>query len=122
MTFISAFIFAVEGAGLADSVCVISDGQLSGLVNKCMVVGEVAPEAALGGPLALVQDGDHIIIDVDAQTVDLDVPADALADRTPWTRTVDPELKHSWLGIYADEVGPSATGLAFSTRAGGGSQ
>ena len=107
------------GRGLAGSVAVISDAQLSGLVNKCMVVGEIAPEAAIGGPLAFVQDGDRITIDVDKRSVDLDVPAEELASRTPWSRPADPELKHSWLGIYADEVGPSGSGLTFSTRAGG---
>lgn len=119
MNFMSGFIFAVEGAGLAGSVAIVTDGQLSGLVNKCMVVGEVAPEAAVGGPLAFVQDGDRIRIDVEKQTVDLEVAPDELAQRTPWSRTTDVDLRHSWLSVYADQVGPSSTGLTVGARARG---
>ena len=54
----SQLVFALDGAGLTGQVAVVTDGQLSGLVNKGIVVGEVSPEAARGGPLALVEDGD----------------------------------------------------------------
>ena len=60
----SALVFALDGAGLTGQVAVVTDGQLSGLVNKGIVVGEVSPEAAAGGPLGLVRDGDSIRIDV----------------------------------------------------------
>ena len=50
----SRVVFALDGAGLGPDVAVVTDGQLSGLVNKGFVVGEVNPEAATGGPLALV--------------------------------------------------------------------
>ena len=62
----SRLVFALDGAGLTGQVAVVTDGQLSGLVNKGIVVGEVSPEAAAGGPLALVRDGDTIRIDVPA--------------------------------------------------------
>ena len=55
----SRIVFAIDGAGLGPDVAVVTDGQLSGLVNKGLVVGEVNPEAATGGPLALVEDGDR---------------------------------------------------------------
>ena len=55
----SRVVFALDGAGLGGSVAFVTDGQLSGLVNKGLVVGEINPEAATGGPLALVADGDH---------------------------------------------------------------
>ncbi len=61
----SRIVFALDGAGLGPDVPVVTDGQLSGLVNKGLVVGEVTPEAAIGGPLGLVEDGDAIIIDVE---------------------------------------------------------
>ena len=76
MALTSAVVFALDGAGLGDQVAVVTDGQMSGLVNKGLVVGEVSPEAAVGGPLGLVRDGDVITIDVDARTVDLEVPAE----------------------------------------------
>ena len=56
----SRVVFALDGAGLGADVAFVTDGQLSGLVNKGLVVGEVTPEAATGGMLALVQDGDTI--------------------------------------------------------------
>ena len=77
----SQLVFALDGAGLTGQVAVVTDGQLSGLVNKGIVVGEVSPEAAAGGPLGLVGDGDPIRIDVPGRTADLDVPAAELADR-----------------------------------------
>lgn len=77
----SAFIFALEGAGLGGKVAFVTDGQMSGLVNTGIVVGEVSPEAALGGPLGLVQDGDIIDIDLTTGTVDVLVDADELAAR-----------------------------------------
>ena len=60
----SALVFALDGANLTGQVAVVTDGQLSGLVNKGIVVGEISPEAAAGGPLGLVRDGDLIRIDV----------------------------------------------------------
>lgn len=53
----------------------VTDGQLSGLVNKGLVVGEVTPEAAVGGPRGLVEDGDTITIDVDRRAVDVEAAA-----------------------------------------------
>jgi ABC-type branched-subunit amino acid transport system ATPase component len=86
----SAFIFALDGAGLGDKCAVITDGQMSGLVNKGIVVGEVSPEAARGGPLALVRDGDPIRIDVPGRAADLDVPAAELERRRQSLRTPAP--------------------------------
>ena len=77
----SRVVFAIDGAGLGADVAVVTDGQLSGLVNKGLVIGEVTPEAAIGGPLALVADGDPIMIDVEARRADLDVPEAELARR-----------------------------------------
>jgi dihydroxyacid dehydratase/phosphogluconate dehydratase len=66
-------VFAIHAAGLEDEVAFLSDGQLSGLCNKGMTVGEVSPESAVGGPLALVENGDRILIDIVAHTIDVDV-------------------------------------------------
>src|SRR5918997_298285 len=80
MALTSAFIFALDGAGLCSEVVVVTDGQMSGLVNKGLVVAEVSPEGALGGPIGLVEDGDLIHVDVEARTLDLDVPEAELAE------------------------------------------
>ena len=72
---------AVIGQGLGDSVALITDGRFSGATHGLMV-GHVAPEAAVGGPIALVEEGDLITIDVDQR--DLHVDADLTARRSRW--------------------------------------
>lgn len=71
---------ALVGAGLKDSVGLLTDGRFSGLSHG-LVVGHVAPEAAVGGPLAAVHDGDEIVIDLDRRTVDLSVAEDEIKRR-----------------------------------------
>jgi dihydroxy-acid dehydratase len=93
-------VFALDGAGLTGNVAVVTDGQLSGLVNKGIVVGEVSPEAAAGGPLALVQDGDVISIDVPRRVADLDVPAAELDRRRALLTAPAPSGETGWLRIY----------------------
>lgn len=92
-------VFALTGAGLAEQVAVVTDGQLSGLVNKGLVVGEVRPEAALPGPLALVADGDRISIDLTTRRVDLLVEDTELARRP--RSTVHSE-QTGWLSVFAE--------------------
>ncbi|MBP2326900.1 dihydroxy-acid dehydratase [Kibdelosporangium banguiense] len=99
----SQTVFALGGAGLTEDVAVVTDGQLSGLVNKGIVVGEVRPEAALPGPLGLVADGDRISIDLTARRVDLLVDDAELARRRP----ADPVVHNghtSWLSAYANQI------------------
>jgi len=100
----SRVVFALDGAGLGDHVAVVTDGHLSGLVNKGLVVGEVSPEAATGGPIALVENGDRIAIDVEARTVDLDVPEAVLAARRAGLHAPAPSQEKGWLGIYLRNV------------------
>ena len=77
----SMILFAVDAADLATDVAFVTDGQLSGLCLKGITVAEVSPESAVGGPLALVQDGDEIAIDADARTLELNVDEAELARR-----------------------------------------
>ncbi|WP_369130246.1 dihydroxy-acid dehydratase [Modestobacter roseus] len=113
MAFTSAFVFALDGAGLGDEVVVVTDGQMSGLVNKGLVVAEVAPEGALGGPLGLVEDGDVISVDVEARTVDLDVPPEELAARRERLAPHPAPTGCSWLSVYARSVQPVARGATL---------
>ncbi|MGZ3587673.1 MAG: dihydroxy-acid dehydratase [Candidatus Limnocylindrales bacterium] len=77
---------ALVGEGLGESVALLTDGRFSGGTHGLMI-GHVAPEAALGGPIALVAEGDPITIDVDARRLDLEVPAAELAQRrAAWRR------------------------------------
>ena len=71
---------SVVGAGLGDTVALVTDGRFSG-ATRGLMVGHVSPEAAHGGPLAVVRDGDPIAIDVDAGRLDLGVPEDEVARR-----------------------------------------
>jgi dihydroxy-acid dehydratase len=112
----SRVVFAIYAAGLENDVAFVSDGQLSGLCNKGLTVAEVSPEAAVGGPLSLVENGDRIAIDVDARTLDLDVPEIDLVARR--SRRGEPELSPAtgYLSIYRRAVQPMSTGAVLLTR------
>jgi dihydroxy-acid dehydratase len=112
----SQLVFALDGAGLTGQVAVVTDGQLSGLVNKGIVVGEVSPEAAKGGPLALVEDGDIIRIDVPARTADLDIPADELEHRKATMTTTPQATEVGWLSVYQRLVRPLPEGAVLRPR------
>jgi len=70
----------LQGRGLGEDVALITDGRFSG-VSHGILIGHVSPEAARGGPIAAVRDGDVIVIDPGARTVNLDVAADEIARR-----------------------------------------
>jgi len=114
MAMTSAFIFALDGAGLGEHVAVVTDGALSGLVNKGLVVGEISPEAAGGGPLALVENGDQISIDVDRRTIDLDVPDNEIAGRRQRLRPRPGQNERGWLSIYERNVQPLPKGAVLT--------
>jgi dihydroxy-acid dehydratase len=109
----SALVFAIDGAGLGERVAVVTDGQMSGLVNKGLTVAEVSPEGAVGGPLGLVRDGDIISVDVDARRIDLDVAEDVLAERRAQLPPVAAPGGCGWLSVYARSVRPLASGATL---------
>ena len=74
-------MFALDAAGLAKTTAFVTDGQLSGLCLKGLTVAEVSPEAATGGPIGKVRDGDIIRISVANRSIDLDVSTEELAQR-----------------------------------------
>jgi dihydroxy-acid dehydratase len=113
MALTSAFIFALDGAGLGDQVIVVTDGQMSGLVNKGLVVAEVSPEGAVGGPLGLVRNGDVISVDVDARTIDLLVDENELAVRRAQLPALAAPAGCSWLSVYARSVRPLEEGATL---------
>ena len=106
-------LFALDSAELAGDVAFVTDGQLSGLCLKGLTVAEVTPEAADGGPLGLVENGDRITIDVDARSLELDVPEQELAARRE--RVGEPHLDPSrgYLSIYRRTVQPMSTGAVL---------
>jgi dihydroxy-acid dehydratase len=110
----SAVVFALDGAGLIDRVAVITEGQLSGLVNKGLVVGEASPEAADGGPLALLDNGDTISLDVEKREVNLEVPEEELAKRKSQGRRFGAQGEGGYLGIYQRLVQPVHKGATLT--------
>ena len=114
----SALMFAIDGAGLAAKVAVITDGQMSGLVNGGLVVAEVSPEGAAGGPLGLVRDGDMISIDVNARAIDLEVGPAELRRRREELPPLAAPAGCGWLSVYARTVAPLGRGATLGTGAG----
>jgi dihydroxy-acid dehydratase len=100
---------AIIGAGLGDSVGLITDGRFSGGTYG-MVVGHVAPEAAVGGTIALVQEGDPITIDADLNLLQLNVPEAELAQRRAAWVAPPPRYRRGVLGKYARLVSSSSLG------------
>jgi dihydroxy-acid dehydratase len=105
-------------AGVRDMVR-ICDGRMSGTAYGTVVL-HVSPEAAVGGPLALVQDGDYIVLDVPGRRLELEVPAEELAQRTPSAATVaafaDPT--RGWERLYVDHVTQAHLGADLDFLAG----
>jgi dihydroxy-acid dehydratase len=100
---------AIMGAGLGDSVALVTDGRFSGATHGYMV-GHVAPEAASGGPIALVENGDTITIDETTRRIELEVPAsDLAARRARWTAPA-PRATRGVLAKYARLVSSASEG------------
>ena len=118
MGFTSALMFAIDGAGLTTSVAVITDGQMSGLVNGGLMIAEVSPEGAAGGPLGLVRDGDMIAVDVGARTLDLEVSAAELDARRRELPPLRAPAGCGWLSVYARTVAPLGAGATLRAGAG----
>ena len=106
---------ALVGEGLGDSVALLTDGRFSGGTHGLMI-GHVAPEAALGGPIALVDEGDTIIIDVDRKALDLDVPSAELDRRRAGRKRPPPRYTGGVMAKYAALVSSASEG-AITTGA-----
>jgi dihydroxy-acid dehydratase len=100
---------ALVGEGLGDSVALITDGRFSGGTHGLMI-GHIAPEAALGGPIGLVEEGDTIRIDVDARRLDLVVPDDVVAGRRGRWAPPPPRYAGGVLAKYAALVSTASEG------------
>ena len=100
---------AIKGAGLGKDVLLLTDGRFSGGTTG-LCVGHVAPEATDGGPIALVQDGDLVRLDVTARTLDLLVDDEVLEQRRAGWKPLEPRYTTGVLGKYAKLVGSAAQG------------
>ena len=100
---------AIKGAGLGRDVLLVTDGRFSGGTTG-LCIGHVAPEAAHGGPIALVADGDRIRVDIAARTLDLVVDATELDQRRANWKPIAPQFDYGVLHKYAKLVGSAAVG------------
>jgi dihydroxy-acid dehydratase len=100
---------AIVGAGMGDTVALITDGRFSG-ATRGFAVGHIAPEAARGGPLAAVRDGDTIVIDVANRKIDVEVADNVLEQRMAEWKGPAPRYTSGVLAKYARLVSSAATG------------
>jgi dihydroxy-acid dehydratase len=100
---------ALVGEGLGESVALLTDGRFSGGTHGLMI-GHVAPEAALGGPIALVEEGDPIVVDADAHELNLEVDEAVLAERRARWSPPEPKYRTGVLAKYAALVSSASEG------------
>jgi dihydroxy-acid dehydratase len=100
---------ALYGQGMGGKVALITDGRFSG-ATRGFCVGHIGPEAAIGGPIALVQDGDTIVLDAESGTLDVKVSADELDKRRRNWKPRDNGFASGYLWKYTQQVGSARTG------------
>jgi len=100
---------ALVGAGLGDSVALLTDGRFSGATHGLMA-GHVAPEAAHGGPIAAVRDGDTIVFDIKARRLDVAIPAEELKARLSRWKAPTPRYQTGVMAKYAKLVSSASEG------------
>ena len=100
---------AIMGKGLGNDVALITDGRFSG-GSHGFVVGHITPEAANGGPIALVEDGDTITIDAVANSIELNISPEELERRRAAWAAPEPRFTRGVLAKYARTVSSASTG------------
>src|SRR5690348_2513354 len=110
---------AIYGQGMGEHVALITDGRFSG-ATRGFCIGHVGPEAAVGGPIALLRDGDIITIDAVAGTLDVKLSADELAKRKKDWKPRETDYTSGYLWKYAQQVGPAVHGAV--THPGGAAE
>ncbi|VAW41271.1 Dihydroxy-acid dehydratase [hydrothermal vent metagenome] len=100
------------GMGLGNSVALITDGRFSGGTQGACI-GHVSPEAALGGPIALLREGDIIKINIKEHRLDMEVAEDELARRRQQWQPPEPRIKKGYVARYAKMVTSGSTGAVL---------
>ena len=106
---------AIAGMGLGSSVALITDGRFSG-ASRGASIGHVSPEAAVGGPIALVEEGDIIQIDINANTITVNVSDEVLAERKSNWQPREPKVTNGYLARYASMVTSANTGAILRSN------
>jgi dihydroxy-acid dehydratase len=110
---------ALYGQGMGEKVALITDGRFSG-ATRGFCIGHVGPEAALGGPIALIEDGDEIMIDAETGVIDLNVAAEILENRKKSWKPRETDYQSGAIWRYAQNVGPAYKGAV--THPGGAAE
>ena len=110
---------ALYGQGMGEKVALITDGRFSG-ATRGFCIGHVGPEAALGGPIALIEDGDEIMIDAETGVIDLNVAAEVLEERRKNWKPRQMDYQSGAIWRYAQNVGPAYKGAV--THPGGAAE
>jgi dihydroxy-acid dehydratase len=100
---------AIVGEGLGEEVALLTDGRFSGATHGLMA-GHVAPEAARGGPIAAIQEGDTVVFDVDSRTLSLELSDDEIARRVEAYTSPPPAYDHGVMAKYAKLVSSASVG------------
>ncbi|HEY6393158.1 MAG TPA: dihydroxy-acid dehydratase [Bryobacteraceae bacterium] len=106
---------AIVGSGLSDSVALVTDGRFSG-ATKGFMAGHIAPEAAVGGPIAAVEEGDAIYLDIAKQIINLEIPESTLRERLKKWKTPEPRYRSGVFAKYVALVGSAAEGAITNPR------
>ncbi|MDR0400083.1 MAG: dihydroxy-acid dehydratase [Treponema sp.] len=105
---------ALAGMGLDDKVALVTDGRFSG-ATRGAAIGHVSPEAAEGGFIGLLEEGDIISIDIDARSISVDLDERLIAERRKNWKPLPPKVSGGYLARYARQAGSAASGAVFST-------
>ena len=103
---------AIAGMGMDKEVALITDGRFSG-ATRGLCIGHISPEAARGGIIGLIKEGDEIEIDVTKKTIELLVDDDEIEKRRKEFKPKEPKINYGWLARYAKLVGPAHKGAIF---------
>jgi len=102
----------IYGMGLAKETALITDGRFSGTNNGCFV-GHISPEAADGGPIAIVRDGDKISIDIKNRNIELHVSEEKIKERLSKWHRPEPKIKRGYLALYSRLASSAAEGAVI---------
>jgi dihydroxy-acid dehydratase len=100
---------AIAGMGLDAHVALITDGRFSG-GSRGAAIGHISPEAAQGGPIAIINEGDRIAIDIPAKTITLLVSEETINQRLGRWRAPEPKIRHGYMARYAQQVASASKG------------
>jgi dihydroxy-acid dehydratase len=102
----------LSGMGMDKEVALITDGRFSG-ATRGAAIGHVSPEAAGGGPIAAVQNGDIISIDIPSRKIEIEIDEAEMKRRLAKLPEFEPKIKEGYLKRYAEKVGPASSGAVF---------